>query len=64
MSSFVTMALGLIEFAPVIAKLIGGNDSGSVAEKIVETAQSLAGSCDINHMRNTFRSSPEAQLQF
>lgn len=64
MSSFVTMALGLIEFAPVIAKLMGGNDSGSVAEKIVETAQSLTGSSDINHMRNTFRSSPEAQLQF
>ena len=64
MSSFVTMALGLIEFAPVIAKLMGGNDSGNVAEKIVETAQSLTGSGDINHMRNTFRSSPEAQLQF
>ncbi len=43
MSSFVTMALGLLEFAPVIAKLVGGNDSGDVAERIVETAQSLTG---------------------
>jgi hypothetical protein len=64
MSSFVTMALGLLEFAPVIAKLVGGNDSGDVAEKIVGTAQSLTGAQDINHMRDTLRNSPEAQIQF
>lgn len=64
MSSFVTMALGLLEFAPVIAKLVGGNESGEVAEKIVETAQSLTGTQDINHVRNTLRNSPEAQAQF
>lgn len=64
MSGFVTMALGLLEFAPVIAKLVGGNDSGDVAEKIVETAQSLTGTQDFNQVRNTFRNSPETQLQF
>lgn len=64
MSGFVTMALGLLEFAPVIAKLVGGNDSGAVAEKIVETAQSLTGAQDINQMRNTFRNSPDTQMQF
>jgi hypothetical protein len=64
MSGFVTMALGLLEFAPVIAKLVGGNNSGDVAEKIVEIAQSLTGSQDFNQVRNTFRNSPETQLQF
>ena len=64
MSGFVTMALGLLEFAPVIAKLVGGSDSGVFAEKIVETAQSLTGAQDFNQVRNTFRNSPEAQLQF
>lgn len=42
----------------------GGNDSGNVAEKIVETAQSLTGAQDFNQVRNTFRNSPETQLQF
>jgi hypothetical protein len=64
MSSFVTMALGLMEFAPLIAKLVGGSDSGEVAEKIVESAQNLTGSDDIHQVRNTLRNSPEAQLQF
>lgn len=64
MSSFVSMALGLMEFAPMIAKLVGGSDSGEVAEKIVEAAQNLTGSQDLQHVRTTLRNSPEAQLQF
>jgi hypothetical protein len=64
MSSFVNMALGLLEFAPVIAKLVGSESSDNVAEKIVETAQELTGANEINHIRATLKNSPETALQF
>lgn len=64
MSSFVTVALGLMEFAPIIAKLVGGEKSAEMAEKIVETAQSVTGVDELEHIHNTFRSSPSTVLAF
>jgi hypothetical protein len=64
MSSFVTMALGLMEFAPIIAKLINGDKPQDMAEKIVETAQTITGSNEIDYMQHTFRTSPSVLIEF
>jgi hypothetical protein len=64
MSSFVTMALGLMEFAPIIAKLVGGAKATDMAEKIVETAQTVTGVNDIDHMHHTLRNSPSVLVEF
>lgn len=64
MSSFITMALGLMEFAPMIAKLVGGDKGPDMAEKIMETAKCVTGSQDVDHMRDALRQSPQALLQF
>lgn len=64
MSSFVTMALGLMEFAPIIAKLVSGDNASNMAEKVIETAQNITGSKDIYQMQERFKTSPDVLLKF
>lgn len=64
MSSFVSMALGLMEFAPIIAKLVSGDNANNMAEKVIETAQNITGGKDIRQVQETFKNSPDILLQF
>lgn len=64
MSSFVTMALGLIEFAPIIAKLVSGDNAINMAEKVIETAQNITGSKEIHQMQERLKTAPDVLLKF
>lgn len=63
-TSFITMALGLMEFAPVIAKLVSGEKAQHMAERIVETAQEVTGSHDVVHARQALQTSSETVMRF
>lgn len=62
--SFVGIAMGLLEFAPVIAKLLNEKDSENTAESIVKTAKRITGVDDASAMAEVFRNSPESVLRF
>ncbi len=62
--SFVSIALGLMEFAPLIAKIVNGNESEKIAEKVVKTAKIVTGGSELEDISESLRKSPEAVLEF
>lgn len=67
MSSFIHAALGLMEFAPIITKLISGADATNnetIAAKVVNMAEKLTGSSDVERARSRLKLSPELQVKF
>lgn len=67
MSSFIHAAVGLMEFAPIIAKLISSNNetnNESVAARVVGVAEKLTGSPSVESARTVLKTSPELQLKF
>lgn len=67
MSSFIHAALGLMEFAPIITKLVSGSNSTNnetLAAKVVNMAEQLTGSPDVERAKSRLKLSPELQVKF
>lgn len=65
MEPVVTLALlrGLSEFVPTLARWIGGDKAGEVAEKAAEVARQVTGTADPMDALQQIRLDPQLQLQ-
>ena len=62
--SIISTAIGLMEFAPMIAKLVSGDSAKDIAQEIVGKAKKLAGSDKLDSIKEAFRNNPKILAQF
>lgn len=60
----VTIALGLASIVPSIVKWIAGDDAGSVAQKVVDVAKTVAGKDDAQAAVDAIKADPKLALDF
>ena len=54
----------LIEFAPAIAGMFGGDDAEDMVSKVTDVARQVTGASDITHATQMLKASPEMQVAF
>lgn len=62
--SVISAAVGLMEFAPVIARLVSGNNAGDIADGILKKAKAIAGVDTIDKVKEAFRGNPKILAKF
>jgi len=60
----IPLALSLVHFAPLLAKVLGGEPSEQTAEKVVAVAKAITGSDHAHEIMNVLRTDPKAVLDF
>lgn len=60
----IPLAAGLIEFAPQIAKLFGGDDAADQAQKVIDVAKQVTGLSDPGEAVSAIKADPALQLEF
>lgn len=61
---YLAAALGLAQFAPSIARLLGGEDAERVATQVVDIAKKITGEDDTSAMISLMRSNPGVVIDF
>ncbi len=61
---FIATALGLAQFAPSIARLLGGEEAERVATEVVGIAKKITGQDDTSTMISLMRTNPEMVIEF
>lgn len=61
---YMAAALGLAQFAPSIARLLGGEDAERVATQVVDIAKKITGEDDTSDMISLMRSNPGMVIDF
>lgn len=60
----ISAALGLAQFAPVIAKWLAGDDAATAAEDVLSLAKKITGTEDPMAMINSLQENPELVIAF
>jgi hypothetical protein len=61
---FMAAALGLAQFVPTIARLLGGEGGERVATQVVDIAKKITGESDASSMISVLKTNPELLIEF